>query len=386
MSVNKNQTDHLNFILNWPMAKKCMLILILAFALHALWIGWKVYLHLTPETWQFVNIELIKSENINNIFAMILLIELFVFCWYFRDNYKASTFFSYFSVYCFTLALCREAYLSGLMSPAMGVTLVVTITIGRLLFNRFLIYSAALLGFGSILVMLHLTIEGVLPYAPIFAGDINADNADNMEKLQFWSYSMLLFTLPTMIAGILLLEILLIDWQRRENYVQELSVLDSLTNIYNRRAIGQFLSQLVNKEETEYPNLNAIILLDLDHFKMINDNFGHSQGDVILIETAKILSANIRKGDLVGRYGGEEFIIILSHIPNTRLAGQVAERCRQQIAELVIMHEGQKIPITASFGVINFFDQTSKIDHLFNLADAALYKAKANGRNQVVTH
>ena len=384
MTVSQHKaTDPIHFILNWPTPKKCMLILTMGLGLHVLWSGWKLLVLMHPEFWQFVNKDLIHAELINNIFAMVLLAELTFFCWYFRDNNRVTTFFSYVSVYCFTFTLCREAYLSGLMSPTVGVILVVTITIGRFLFGKFLIYSAAVLGYGSIMLMLQLTIDGKLPYAPIFAVETNAFK---LEKLAFWSHSMLVFIVPSLLVGLYLLERLLGDWQKREQLVNLLSMQDSLTQIYNRRAVGQFLDALI-EDKTLTPAIlpSALILLDLDHFKQINDNYGHSAGDAVLVETARILAGNVRQGDIVGRYGGEEFIIVLSKIPHAVQATHVAERCRREIADLVIMHEGQRIPVTASFGVVTF-ESNIHMDHLFNLADSALYEAKANGRNQTVTY
>lgn len=383
MAVSQYNTDQTKFILNWPTAKKCMLILLLGLGMHVLWTGWKLIVITHPQLWRFVNIDLIRSEMINNAFSVILLAELTFFCWYCRHNKKATILFSYISVYTFTFTLCREAYLSGLMSPTMGVILVTTITIGRFLFGKFLIYSAAILGFGSILLMLQLTIYGKLPYAPIFAVETSPFK---LEKLSFWSMTMLFFVVPPLLIGLYILERLLGDWKRREQLVNLLSMQDSLTSLYNRRAVGQFLDNLVEDKQHKPAILpSALILLDLDHFKTINDTYGHSRGDMVLIETAKILAANVRQGDIVGRYGGEEFIIILSKIPHALQATHVAERCRKQISELVIMHEQQRITVTASFGVVTFESSTS-IDHLLNIADNALYQAKANGRNQTVTY
>ncbi len=363
-----------------------MLILMLGLGMHILWTGWKLLVIYHPPLWRFVNIALIRAELINNIFTIILLAELVFFCWYCRHNEKASRFFAYVSVYCFTLTLCREAYLSGLMAPTVGVILVVTITIGRFLFGKLLIYSAAILGFGSILIMLQLTVHGKLPYAPIFAVETNAFK---LEKLNFWSSTMLFFIMPPLVVGIYLLERLLSDWQTREQLVNQLSMQDSLTSIHNRRAVGQFLGDVLqHKQHKQHKPAglpSALILLDLDHFKSINDNYGHSKGDEVLVETARILAANVRQGDMVGRYGGEEFMIVLSKVPHAIQATHVAERCRKQISELAIMHEGERIPITASFGVVTFYTSMN-MDQLFNMADSALYQAKANGRNQTVTY
>ena len=173
-------------------------------------------------------------------------------------------------------------------------------------------------------------------------------------------------------------EILLKQWRIRETAIQVLSRLDPLTNVMNRRSISNHLERL-----HQQPNqLYSIVLLDLDHFKNINDHFGHSVGDQVLVELAKCLASNLRDRDMIGRFGGEEFILLL---PNTKPAQaySVAERCRVAITELSFTSEDhQEFSISASFGISSTLSANEP--HLIiSQADRALYAVKAAGRNQV---
>jgi diguanylate cyclase (GGDEF)-like protein len=126
----------------------------------------------------------------------------------------------------------------------------------------------------------------------------------------------------------------------------------------------------------------AIVVADLDWFKDVNDRFGHPSGDAVLRELAQLLQETVRDVDLAGRWGGEEFLVIL---PGTDLAGgaQVAERLRLALARRIVLSaDGTPIPVTASFGVAAT-PPASTASELFSAADAALYEAKRNGKNRV---
>jgi diguanylate cyclase (GGDEF)-like protein len=123
-------------------------------------------------------------------------------------------------------------------------------------------------------------------------------------------------------------------------------------------------------------------MIDIDHFKKVNDTYGHQAGDFVLASTAKIILAKMRSSDYVCRYGGEEFIAIL---PGTELAGaaRAAEKIRQEIANFVYDLDGTTIPITASFGVAQLNPDKEDGKKTIARADAALYRAKQAGRNRV---
>jgi diguanylate cyclase (GGDEF)-like protein len=127
----------------------------------------------------------------------------------------------------------------------------------------------------------------------------------------------------------------------------------------------------------------GVILLDLDHFKRINDTYGHFAGDAVLRETASRLRGNMRDYDEVGRYGGEEFLVVLPNCDMEQAANQ-AERMRHRLHATPMIVDGIEIPVSASFGVTVSDGSERGPDLFVRVADEALYRAKANGRNQVV--
>lgn len=146
----------------------------------------------------------------------------------------------------------------------------------------------------------------------------------------------------------------------------------------HRRSINYSLEKLERKPSKSY----AVVLIDLDHFKRINDQYGHDKGDEALIQVSQILSQLIRDSDVVGRFGGEEFILILNQ-SSLQQAQIIAEHCRQAIQQLHLSSEsGQIIPITASFGIV-LSSNILNSQQLLSQTDKALYAAKACGRNQV---
>ena len=161
----------------------------------------------------------------------------------------------------------------------------------------------------------------------------------------------------------------------------EASNRDGLTGVFNRR----YLEQTISKEFfriKRYGGTLSFILLDLDYFKNINDQYGHLAGDEVLRQTADVLSLCIREADTLGRYGGEEFGIIL---PETRLEGALvlAERLRQNILKKKIFHNEHQIKLTVSVGVAELTDDMERYECLIDRADSALYRSKEQGRNQV---
>jgi len=172
-------------------------------------------------------------------------------------------------------------------------------------------------------------------------------------------------------------------WMRKlsrlNRELARLSVTDRLTGIYNRMKLDEALAAEIQRCR-RYDQALAIVLIDIDHFKRINDTYGHQAGDRALIEIAGLLSESSRETDVVGRWGGEEFMILL---PHTDLAGasRLAEKMRTTIAEHEFAGIGQQ---TASFGVAAYIIDDQPND-LVARADAALYEAKRAGRNQVAS-
>jgi diguanylate cyclase (GGDEF)-like protein len=172
-----------------------------------------------------------------------------------------------------------------------------------------------------------------------------------------------------------------LDNARLHRIVERQALVDGLTGLANRRQCEETLaSELARLERFGGPL--ALVVADLDWFKDVNDRYGHPSGDAVLHEFAQLLNETVRDVDLAGRWGGEEFLLIL---PGTDLAGgaQVAERVRLALAgRIVLSADGSPIPVTASFGVAAT-PPASTAAELFSAADAALYEAKRNGKNRV---
>ena len=165
--------------------------------------------------------------------------------------------------------------------------------------------------------------------------------------------------------------------QKVNRELKEMSIRDGLTGLYNRRKLDEEMSDVYRKA-LRYGSGFSVIIIDVDHFKYINDNYGHDTGDAVLREMAGLLERNIRDVDICGRWGGEEFLVIC---PRTDLqyAVYAAERLRTTIAEYEFL---KAHTVTASFGIAaHYADSTPEL--MLKQADSMLYRAKTAGRNRV---
>jgi len=166
----------------------------------------------------------------------------------------------------------------------------------------------------------------------------------------------------------------------------EAAVTDPLTGLHNRRYMTSQLDALVARAVRDGRPVSAL-LLDIDHFKKINDSFGHDAGDEVLREFAVRLASNVRAVDLPCRFGGEEFVVVM---PETALedAERIAERIRLHVSGAPFRVSGGKevLSVTISIGVAATYGTADTPDHLLKRADEALYEAKASGRNRVIAH
>jgi diguanylate cyclase (GGDEF)-like protein len=166
-------------------------------------------------------------------------------------------------------------------------------------------------------------------------------------------------------------------------FLEKLALTDGLTGLPNRRAIENWAAGQ-HSGAARYGFSFWVVLADLDHFKQVNDSFGHEAGDTVLQKFSNILKANTRRSDLCGRFGGEEFLIVLTHAAKED-AVAVIERIRSELERTPFTFGGCTIKVTASFGLAGFegHQQPSIFGELQALADEALYAAKRAGRNRV---
>jgi two-component system cell cycle response regulator len=162
---------------------------------------------------------------------------------------------------------------------------------------------------------------------------------------------------------------------------KRLSITDGLTGVWNRRQFDLRASE-ENHRATRFDEPFGVVLVDIDHFKNVNDVHGHQAGDAVLVDLARRLTEATREVDVVARYGGEEFALIL---PKTPLDGSVvlAEKVRDAIASEPFLVDGTSISVTISVGVAAYPDHGKTVHELVASADAALYRAKTGGRNRV---
>jgi diguanylate cyclase (GGDEF)-like protein len=230
--------------------------------------------------------------------------------------------------------------------------------------------------------------DTALPYVPIILVTARDSTQDKVEGLDAGAddYITKPINFPELearVRSMLRIKKLQDELDEANKRLKKLSITDGLTGLFNHRHIHQLLHEQWQRTQRTNEPL-AVVMLDLDKFKQVNDTYGHPTGDVILYETAQILEETAREIDRVGRYGGEEFIAIL---PNSDedAATQFAERVRHAVEAHVFRDEDTEVRMTMSCGLAAFPDEAvDEPEELLKRADEALYAAKEGGRNRVV--
>lgn len=266
-------------------------------------------------------------------------------------------------------------FTQGMLILLLGVNIALGLANTRKIYLAFMITCAIM----ALLAIVELT--RVLPHAVLFARPpVREDGSITTGWLAF-----------QVLVAFLLLPIIRITiavvgrWVERENIYREMSSIDGLTRLSNRRTfIERGQSEIKLAQRTDLGSV-ACVLLDLDHFKLINDTWGHHAGDQVLVAASNILMHHTREYDEVGRYGGEEFAILMPGLSLLEAAA-AAERICTLIAAKPVIVDGNAITVTASMGVACFpAANIVNLNELLKAADQALYQAKKRGRNQVVT-
>ncbi|MDY6942371.1 MAG: GGDEF domain-containing protein [Pseudomonadota bacterium] len=268
--------------------------------------------------------------------------------------------------------LAGTYYIDGVLMLLLGFTLSLPLQNHRVLMQTYFLATA------MFFFMVFLDLSGTVPHAPLFEHLPYIDE----DPWQPWHQARL-----TMAGGTFLFSYITatvtIRWRKREQLYQDMSTKDGLTGLASR---NYFLSRMQNEFEKAQSRQGTLscIMIDLDFFKKVNDVYGHHVGDFVLEETAKILMANARKYDEVGRYGGEEFALLLPDTPQI-IAAQIAKRICSAFSDNKIRIDGMSIRVTASLGVASYPDaEIANMNDLLKKADSALYAAKNEGRNKVV--
>ncbi len=169
----------------------------------------------------------------------------------------------------------------------------------------------------------------------------------------------------------------------QKDLLEKIGYFDELTKLPKRKIMQRIMEICLGQFERKHIENFSFLMIDIDHFKKVNDTWGHQAGDHILAEMAEVMMANKRKEDEIGRYGGEEFYAVCLGPPDSGV--DFAERLRRTIAAYDFRYEGREIPVTISLGVAAVSELAEKnIENIISLADQRLYQAKGRGRNLVV--
>lgn len=300
-----------------------------------------------------------------------------VLCLLLRQRHPHALWVQHLATQYYTLALVISSYFVGTLTFATGVVLLGAPVLGFILLDRRVVWWSTGVGMFALLGLTYANAYGLIPYAPAVLPP-----SDGGTRL-WWINTMYLFSLPHVLVILFFADQTVSRWRQREATIRMLSSTDMLTGLHNRRSIMEQLEKEVARSQRDGLPL-AVVILDLDYFKKINDTWGHPTGDRALQAAAEAVRGTLRQGDVVGRYGGEEFLLLLPATP-VEGARMLLERCRVGLAEAVVAAEsGADVRLSGSFGVAsNERCPGMDAEGLIRLADSALYRAKECGRNRV---
>lgn len=211
-----------------------------------------------------------------------------------------------------------------------------------------------------------------------------ADRYGEMQKTRVFMLVLLLFLIITLLLeALFIFRPLFNQITRQTEDLHEMAMMDPLTGCHNRRSFYDHAGKEVARVK-RYDSKSSVLLIDIDHFKYVNDTYGHDVGDAAIIAVANTINELLRESDVFGRLGGEEFGII---VPETDLNGAMilAEKIRKRIEDTIIDHNGTMVDITVSMGVTKILKDDESIDAALKRSDVLLYASKQQGRNQITS-
>ncbi|MFW2390746.1 MAG: diguanylate cyclase [Polyangiales bacterium] len=265
-------------------------------------------------------------------------------------------------------------YALGPYTAVSGLLTVAALLLGMVLLERRWLWIAVVGWLFSMTLMHFASTAGILPFLSLFEASLQGP--DVLQVAAERAIAAALIFIPLAIVTDHLISV----WRQDELSLSEAAQLDSLTGAYTRGFAMSVMERALTKARAEEEPL-AVLMLDLDHFKRINDAHGHALGDLVLRQTTRAMQSTLRGGDIVGRFGGEEFVVLLPGADLVQAMG-AAERCRTAVDKMQIP-DAPYLSVTASVGVAAFPEHGEQLDELLKASDSAMYTAKANGRNRI---
>ena len=372
--------DGIGGVLNWGSVDKCVLSAALTLPFLGSYLAVGHHLRGRPHLADFLDygvlgVLLRVLAGVTIAWAALLVIGLVQ-----RRHSSESPLLVHVTIQLYAISNAFFIYCVGPYTSPLWLVLLGAGMIGFLIFPR----RPVLLGLASLLLIEAGTTLaerlGLIPYAPLIA---RYPFSAGGRLAGPWVAYMGGVTFGATVIIWALFAYIITRWREQETRLRELSMTDGLTSIMNRRHFMEVFQQEFERS-ARYGGQLACLLVDLDHFKDVNDSYGHLVGDEVLIAVAGVLRDASRKLDVVARYGGEEFALLL---PETDPEGArvVAERYRHALEKVRVAVGADSLSVTASIGVACYPDDSLRtVDDLLRRADTALYRAKALGRNRVV--
>jgi diguanylate cyclase (GGDEF)-like protein len=366
-------------ILEWSPVAKGMLLPVLLLPLFGQYLLWKAYIVRRDDATRLSDVVYLESFEPVLLGFMGLSVLLILLGQYLRRHEPAAIWYQGVCAVWYGLSLAWCGYVIGTLTFIAGVVLAGAPLVGFILLERRVVYTAWATSLGALVALAYASASGLIPASPGIVPPLPGDNWHQV----FWTTTTLFFAAPHIVSVMVITDFTLGRWREREEAFRTQSLTDALTGVPNRRSIlEQFERELARTARGG--EALAVVLVDLDHFKRINDTWGHPAGGRVLKAAARTLHECLRQSDAVGRFGGEEFLLVLP-ATDAAQAARIAERCRQRLQDLqVAADDGKRLPVTGSFGLAAASpgyagDGTS----LIAAADDALYRAKQGGRNRV---
>ena len=329
-----------------------------------------------PALIPFLDLALLDKVNAYLTFCGFLWLGIFAWAYYLRQTCEHHDLLEWVVILVSIPLVLPVAMVYGILVSSVLPGMVAVSMLGFFLFETRKMKVGVVFNIALVLGLGCLAVLGLVPVTLLY------NEVPMVEGSLWWWLGQVMVAMYPLFCGILMTMFFLKGLHAREDKIRELSRKDGLTNIWNRRYLMEiFEHELLVSRRNDKPI--SFIMIDLDHFKSLNDNYGHKMGDRAIEVAAEVLQKALRTTDSLGRYGGEEFAAILPDC-SVASAREVAERCRQAIESTTIEYNDVSVSLTASVGVATISDLSRvNADAIIDRADQALYKSKSGGRNKV---